>query len=278
MSKKMKKTITLSLGFLCAFFTCTQAQSRNSLGISAGWQQLKFFDEHASPLVYKASTRPLAGLNYTHSSARSYFTIKASSGAGTANPARFGSRDYMAKWNEKDSFQYRISSLFAHAQLEATYLKKLNPSSGGTWGYWLGGTLNEQAYYADEVANMPWLVNTAEFSPAFKMDHRPGSTHLFSVKIDLAGIALLSRNVYGLFAKSNKENNVVAYLKKGSRFTSVHQYQKINVELNYTAQVSHRILLGATYGLKWLHYSYPKPLRAIDSRFYVNLNYSLHQK
>ena len=274
----MTKTIALSLGFLCTFIACTQAQSKNSLGISAGWQQLKFLDELASPLVYKASAKPLAGLNYTHSGARSYFTIKASGGAGTANPKRFGARDYMTRWNEKDSFQYQISSFFAHAQLEATYLKKLNPSSGGALGYWLGGTLNEQAYYADEVGNMPWLINTAEFSPAFKMDYRSGSAHLFSVKIDLAGIALLSHNVYGLFAKSNKENNAVAFLKQGSRLTSINQYQKINVELNYTAQVSHRISLGATYGLKWLHYSYPKPMRAMDNRFYVNLNYSLHQK
>lgn len=278
MSKKMKKTILLSLGFLFVLLACAQAQTRNSLGVSAGWQQLKFFDEHASPLLYKASTRPLAGLNYTHSGARSYFSLKALGGVGTANPERFGSRDYMIRWSEKDSFQYQISSMFAHAQLEATYLKRLNPSSGGALGYWLGGTINEQAYYADEVANMPWLVSAAEFSPTFRMDYQPGSAHLFSVKIDLAGIALLSRNVYGLFAKSNRENNVVAHLKQGSRLTSVHQYQKINVELNYTAQVSHRISMGATYGLKWLRYSYPKPLRAIDKRFYINLNYTLHQK
>ena len=278
----MKKTITISLGFLFVFLAGARAQQgkwgRNSLGISAGWQQLKFLDEHASPLLYQASSKPFVGLNYTHSGFRSYFSVKASGGMGSANPGRFGARDYRVRWNEKDSFQYQISSLFAHAQLEATYLRKLHPSSGGPLGYWLGGTLSEQAYYADEVANMPWVVNAAEFSPAFKIDYLPHARHLFSIKIDFAGIALLTRNVYGLFAKSNNENNVMAHLKQGTRLNSLHRYQKVNVELNYTAHVSNRIALGATYGLKWLHYSYPKPLRAVDSRFYLNLNYAIHQK
>lgn len=277
----MEKTILISTGFLFIFLACAQAQpdtwGRNSLGISAGWQQLKFLDEHASPLLYKANATPLIGLNYTHRGTRSYFSIKASGGAGSANPGRFGSRDYMTRWSEKDSFQYQISSLFVLAELEATYFKKLNPSSAGTLNYWLGGTISERAYYADEVANMPWMINAAEFSPGFKIDYQPRSRHLFSVKIDLAGVAFLTRNVYGLFAKSNKENNVVSYLKQGTRFTSLHQYQKVRFELNYTAQVSRRIALGATYGLKWLHYSYPKPLHAVDNRFYFNLNYSIHQ-
>ena len=278
----MKKTITAVTVFLFGFLACTYAQpgkwGRNSLGISAGWQQVKFLDEQASPLLYKASAKPVIGLNYTHRGARSYFSIKASGGVGSANPDRFGARDYLTRWSEKDSFQYQISSFFTLAELEATYLRKLNPASTGTLGYWLGGTISEQAYYADEVANMPWMINAAEFSPSFKMDYQLHPRHLFTIKIDLAGIAFLTRNVYGLFAKSNKENNVIAYLKQGTRFTSLHQYQKLRVELNYTAQVSRRIALGATYGLKWLHYSYPKPLRAVDNRFYFNLNYSIHQK
>ncbi|MBE7172184.1 MAG: hypothetical protein INR73_16470 [Williamsia sp.] len=277
----MKTTITI-LAFLFAFLACAKAQQgrwgKNSLGISAGWQQLKFLDEHASPLRYEGTTTPLFGLNYMHSGARTYFHVKAAGGIGSANPSRFGARNYMARWNEKDSFQYQISSLFAHAQLEATYLKKLNPSSSGPLGYWLGGTINEQAYYADEVANMPWLINAAEFSPSFKMDYQPHFRHQFSLKIDLAGIAFFSRTVYGLFAKSNKDNNVVAYLKQGSRLVYADQYRKIGIELNYTAHVSRRIALGGSYGLKWMRYSFPKPLRAVDNRFWLNVNYSINQR
>ena len=249
---------------------------KNSIGISLGWQKLKFLDELASPLSYKATASPFAGINYTHNGSHSYVKLGISGGLGSADPDRFGARDYLVHWSDKDSFQYRISSMFASAHLEATYLRKLNPASTGAWAYWLGGTFNDQAYYADEVANMPWVANAAEFSPSFKMDYQPGSRHLLSLKIDLAGVALFSRSVYGLFAKSNKESNVTSLLKQGTRLTSVHEYQKVNVELTYNCHLSSRMALGGTYALKWLHYSYPQSLRAADSRFHLNVNYTLH--
>ena len=183
----------------------------------------------------------------------------------------------MARWSDKDSFQYQISSLFIHANLEATYLRKLNPNSGSDIGYWLGGTLNDQAYYADEVANFPWLMNLADLGPTFKMDYQGVSRHSFSLKIDIAAVALLSRSVYALFPKSNKDKNVNAFLKQGTRLTSVHQYQKVNVEFNYSYHLSNRIALGGTYGFRWMKYNYPKSLRAVDSRFNVNVDYSLNK-
>ncbi len=276
----MKKT-TLLLSSLLMTTAVIRAQSINprssTIGASIGWQQLKFVDDNASPLMYKATSFPTAGLNYTHVNARSYFKMQLSGGTGNANPAKFGARDYMTRFNDKDSFQYQISSMFVHANLEATYLRKLNPSSTGSLGYWAGGTISDQAYYADEVANNPWLINTAELSPALKVDYQNSLKHNFSVKVNFAGLALITRSVYGLFAKSNKDNNVAAYLKQGTRLTSVHEYQKVNVEFNYGYHVSNRIAVGGTYAFRWLHYTHPMPMRAIDSRFNLNIDYSLHK-
>lgn len=85
---------------------------RNALGFSVGWQQLKFLDQHASPLIYKANAFPDLGLYYNRKTNSSIFEMKVSGGKGTANPAKFGARNYSTRFTDTSSFEYQIASQF----------------------------------------------------------------------------------------------------------------------------------------------------------------------
>jgi hypothetical protein len=51
--------------------------------------------------------------------------------------------------------------------------------------------------------------------------------------------------VYSFFPKSNKDKNVVALFKQGTRVASINKYQKVNVVFDYKYFASNSIALGA---------------------------------
>lgn len=270
------KRITLMACF-ALLIASAQAQRKptNQIGITLGWQNFQFLDKHASPLKYGTNSLfPSLGLYYSHQTDQSYYNIKVSGAKGTANALRFGAREYKTKWSSKDSFQYQVSSQFINANIEATYFRNIRSLSTDKTQYWVGGSLNESAYYADEVANFPWMVNTLDLSPAFQMQHTTYTKHSIGFKVDLAAIGLVTRSVYSLFPKSNKDKNVPAYLKQGTRLASVNKYQKVNLQFNYQFQMTKHFAVGAEYRLKWMHSTYPKHLRALDKHFDIKFAYT----
>ncbi len=263
------------LCFLATTIVNGQSKPRNTIGLSLGWQNFKLLDRHASPLVYGTNAVfPSVGLSYGHETNRSKYEIKVGGAKGNMNPLRYGARNYKTKWSATDSFQYQISSAFINANIEATYLRKLQSISTSEVQYWVGGKLTESAYYGDEVANFPWMLNVADLGPALQVDYSPFTTHQFGFRVDLAAVGALTRSVYSLFPKSSKDKNVPAYLKQGTRIASVGGFQRVNFQLGYHYQISQHFKAGAAYSLKWMHYSYPKSLRAVDKRFDVLIAYT----
>ncbi|HYH14879.1 MAG TPA: hypothetical protein VD794_06660 [Flavisolibacter sp.] len=272
----MKKPVIVA--YLCFFATAIvygQSKPKNTIGLSLGWQNFRMLDKHASPLQYGTNSLfPSLGLSYAHQNNRSRYEIKVSATNGTMNATRFGARNFKTKWSATDSFQYQISSAFINANIEATYQRKLSSLSDSKVQYWVGGKLSESAYYGDEVANFPWLLNTLDVGPSFEVEYSPFTKHQIGFKVDLAAIGVVTRTVYALFPKSNKDKNVPAYLKQGTRLASVDKFQRINFQLGYQYQVTKHFIVGADYRLKWMNYSHPKSLRALDKHFDVKFAFT----
>jgi hypothetical protein len=274
----MTKTF-LTVCLLLVITTIVQAQKasqkRRQVGLSVGWQNFKVLDKHASPLAYGTNAIfPKVGLSYSRQTSRSDFEIAVSGSSGQLLPKHFGARTYKAKWSATDSFQYTISSPFYHADIKASYYRNISSLSTNHVQYWLGGIINESAYYGDAVANKPWIINMADLSPALKIDYAPAAKHSIGVKIDFAAIAFVTRATYAFFPKSNKDKNVPAYFKQGTRLTFPDKYHKGSVQLTYQYQVSHKFAVGTAYSMKWIHYSYPKALHAMDKNFDIKFLYT----
>ena len=274
----MNKTI-LTASLLLLITVVTQAQTtpfkKRTIGLSVGWQNFKMLDQHASPLAYGTnSIFPKIGISYSRQTNRSDFQLELSGTSGNLNPKNFGARKYKAKWNEKDSFQYNVGGAFYNANIKASYFRNLNSLSSDDLHYWVGGVLNESAYYSDAVANMPWVFNAADLSPAFKVAYTPSSQHSIGIQVDFAAIAVVTRAVYALFPKSNKDKNVPAYFKQGTKTAFPDKYRKASLQLTYQYQVSHKFAVGAGYSMKWMRYSTPKMLHATDKNFDIKFLYT----
>jgi hypothetical protein len=274
----MYKTL-LTTCFLFIFIFTTYAQltpfKKRAVGLSVGLQQFKVLDQHASPLTYSTNTVfPKVGLSFGRQTNRSAFDIELSGSMGQLMPEKYGSRTYKTTITGTDSFQYSLSSPFMHTNLKASYLKNLHPVSSSNLSYWAGGVLNESAYYGDAVANMPWLLNTADLSPAMHVHYNSYSQHSLGVKFDFAVVGLITRATYSLFAKSNKNKNVAAYVKQGTRVVSLNKFRKANLQLYYQYQVSRHFALGTAYSIRWMQISEPKRLRAIDKNLDLKFLYT----
>jgi hypothetical protein len=259
--------------------TIAQAQKtaykQRAVGLSLGWQNFRMLDKHASPLAYGTnSIFPKVGFSYNRKTSRSDFQLELSGAIGQLLPTRFGQRNYKTRFNETDSFQYTISSPFYNANIKASYFRNISSLSGGDMKYWAGGVLNESAYYGDAVANFPWLVNAADLSPAFKVAYTPSNQHNLGIQFDFAAIGLVTRSIYALFPKSNRDKNTTAFFKQGTRTALPNKYRKVNMQLTYQYQVSREFAMGAAYAMKWMRYSQPGMLRAMDKNFDVRFLYT----
>ncbi|HEU4574441.1 MAG TPA: hypothetical protein VFS36_05520 [Chitinophagaceae bacterium] len=247
---------------------------QSSISLSSQVQQFKFLDIHSSPLLYQTDFLPSLSLGYHHQTEKSFFCIRLTGSTGNINPERFGSRHYASAGNPlPDSLT--VSSAFASVQFETAYVRKLRHTKNKNLSFWLGGQVKESAYYADEVANFPWLMNDLSISPFFKTMYSK-KKNSFVVELGISALSLVSRETYALFPKSATDNNVVSFFKQGTRLSTIQAFQHLNFAANYIYTLSNRIQLGATYQLQWLHYNYPKRVQAADTRMGLLVNYIFH--
>jgi hypothetical protein len=272
----MIKQIIILAGLVFLFCTSySQGKPRNEVGLSISWQNFQFLDKHSSPLKYGTNSLfPKVGLYYHKETSRSVFNVHVRGSLGNIYPTRFGARTYQSKLNNTDSFQYQVSSQLIHADIEASYFKKINPLSNDKLTYLVGGTINETAYYADKVANTPWLLNVVDIAPSFQLNYLPQIKHSLSMKLDLFVLGVITRPIYALFPKSSKDKNVPAYFKQGTSLASLNRFQKVAFQFGYQYQLTNKFAVGVEYRLKWMHYSLPKSIRTIDKSFEVKLAYT----
>ncbi|WP_338874037.1 hypothetical protein WBJ53_00195 [Spirosoma sp. SC4-14] len=248
-----------------AGLTATAQSYRNSIGLSIGTLHLRTLDQQASPLRYGGTVYPLYGFRFHHHSDQSQFNLRLSGGMGLLNPERFGPRTYSTKLGDGTPFSYQISSELYHVNIEADYLRRVGGAEPGRFNTWVGGSISESLLYADEVANFPWLINTATFSPVVQTDYTFAAGHSLTLRVDMAVVGLITRAIWASFPKSTADNNVVAYFKQGTHPATVGKLGDVKVQLGYSYRLSPRLSVGAMYRARYLSYPDPRPVRAFSS-------------
>ncbi|QDK81527.1 hypothetical protein EXU85_24120 [Spirosoma sp. KCTC 42546] len=267
--------LLFSVSFVLSFCLLAKAQTyKNTIGLSLGTFRLRSLDQQASVLEYAGQALPLFGLTYRHQSENSRFNLRLSGGAGQMNPTRFGPRTYTTPIGDGKEFTYQISSTMYAFTLEADYLRRIGATEPGKFNTWVGGSIQESAWYADEVGNFPWLVNTATFSPVVQTDYAFQPNHSLSLRVDMAVVGLITRAIWSNFPKSTTDNNVEAYFKQGTRAATVSKLGNVNVQFGYSYRLSSRMSVGATYRARYLSYPDPRPIQAISSS--ISLDGEIH--
>ncbi|UHG89625.1 hypothetical protein [Spirosoma oryzicola] len=254
------------LSFITRLVSPASAQTyKNTIGLSLGTFRLRMLDQQASVLEYTGRALPLVGLTYRHQSERARFNLRLSGGVGEMNPTRFGARTYTTPTGDGNEFSYQISSTMYAFNLEADYFRRVGPVEPTKLSTWVGGSLRESAWYADEVGNFPWLVNTATLSPVVQTDYAFQPNHSLSLRLDMAVLGLITRAIWAGYPKSTDDSNVAAYFKQGTRPTAVGKLSHVNVQFGYSYRLSPRMSVGATYRARYVSYPVPRPVRAVSS-------------
>lgn len=261
----------IALGFtaLTIIPATASAQYRNSIGFSVGTFSLRTLDQQASPLRYTGTIRPLYGLSYRRRTSDSQFNLRLSGGLGTMNPERFGPRTYSTTFDDGKPFSYQISSALYQVNLEAGYLRRIGGPEPGRLNTWVGGSVSESLLYADEVANFPWVINTATLSPVVQTDYAFANHHSLTLRVDMAVIGLITRAIWANFPKSTSDNNVAAYFRQGTHPATANRLGNVNVQLGYSYRISPRLSVGTTYRARYLSYPDPRPVRLLNSSLMV---------
>jgi hypothetical protein len=243
------KRISFTISLLVMVFAgpVWAQRHQNTVGISVGTFTLRTLDQQASPLRYKGNIKPVFGLRYGHASESARFNFRLSGGLGNMNPERFGPRSYTTPFPDGKSFTYEISSVLYHANIEADYLRRISSVDNTKASLWVGGAVQESIFYADEVANFPWVVNTATVAPVVQYDYNFQPRHSLTLRVDMAVFGLITRAVYANFPKSTDDANVKAFFKQGTHPAAINKLGNVNVQLGYSYRVNSRISLGATY-------------------------------
>lgn len=263
--------LVFSAAFVMVLTGAARAQMyRNTIGLSLGTFRLRSLDQQASVLEYTGNALPLIGLTYRHQSENTRFNLRLSGGAGTMNPTRFGPRTYTTPMGEGKTYSYQISSMMYVFDLEADYLRRVSSAEATKLSTWVGGSIRESAWYADEVGNFPWIVNTATLAPVVQTDYAFQPNHSLSLRIDLAVFGLISRAIWSNFPKSTQATNAEAYFKQGTRPAVVGKLGNVNVQVGYSYRLSSRMTVGATYRARYLSYPDPRPVRAVSSSISVD--------
>lgn len=267
--------VLFSTALIAGLIQSANAQTyKNTVSLSLGTFRLRSLDQQASVLEYTGKAAPLIGLTYRHQSENSRFNLRLSGGAGTMNPTRFGPRTYTTPMGDGKPFTYQISSAMYVVDLEADYLRRVGPPEPGKLSTWVGGSIRESAWYADEIGNFPWIVNTATLSPVVQTDYAFQPNHSLTLRIDMAVLGLISRAIWSNFPKSTDDTNAAAYFKQGTRATTVGKLGNVNILFGYSYRLSPRMNVGATYRARYLSYSDPRSIQAISST--VSLDGEVH--
>ncbi|ADB38127.1 hypothetical protein [Spirosoma linguale] len=266
---KSRFALLLLAGLMPATSALAQ-EYRHAVGISVGTFNLQSLDKQASPLRYSGSIRPHFGLAYRHMGENSRFSLRLSGGTGSMNPERFGARTFSTTFPDGKPFSYQVSSELYNATLEADYLQRVSSPDNAHSAVWVGGAFQESAWYASEVANFPWLVNSATFSPVVQLDHTFTSRHSFTIRVDMALIGLITRAIYANFPKSTSDNNVSAFFRQGTRTELAGKLKNVNLQVGYSYRLSPRMNVGAGYRVRYFSYPSPEKIRAVSSTLYLD--------
>ena len=264
---------TLSILYILLQCYCAQAQN-GAFRIGIGYQRTWVLDQQASPLKYQTSEKTFL-VGYEHTGPHAKIAAGLEGGWGSLFPTGFRNRllydpGYHPDGTPKnDSFP--IPGTFYNARLKLGYLRSLGNGysllgkNKVNTGDYLGGSLNNQLFYTDNIVRNGWL-NSTSLNADFEHTVLFNNKHMVGIKVSIPLVARNSRLPYhNTISSASGESNIKTFFRQGSRMAWLGNFQHIQVEATYEYAIGKRLGIGAHYTGQWLHYSYEKPVTFVQN-------------
>ena len=262
----MKKLHIVYWLLLFSFYAKAQG---GKFQIGIGYQRTWMVDKQASPLKYKSSEKTFL-IGYEHENASARFDMKINGAFGDFFPSAFADRQWYNPGFNSDGAHKKDSSIIKgrlySARIKMGYYSVLSPgyskpgnNSIHSQGY-IGGSLNNQIYYSDNIIRAGWL-NSTSVNADYAYRILINTKHHINLKLSIPLFARNSRLPYhNTISAGNGDSNVKTFFKHGSRVTSIIDFQNIQFDASYEYAMSKSIGIGLQYFGQWLHYRYEKPV------------------
>jgi hypothetical protein len=272
----MERKSFMLLIMLLACIAATAQRNRFQLGI--GYQKTWLLDKQASPLTYQSGQKTFT-LGYENKSDKSIFNLELSGALGDFFPAGHqGRKWYHPGYNEDGSPKQDsnfLAGTFYQARFRAGYLWRLNGNThaGGEGKSeslnYAGASISNQLFYADNIVRAGWL-NATSADAVFRHISTFDGKHRLSLKITIPLFSYNTRLPYhNTVGSPNGDGEVKTIYKQGSRFTTIFDFQNLQVDAGYEYTVSKNFSIGLRYFGQWLHYDHEKPVTLYQNNISV---------
>lgn len=246
--------------------------------VGIGYQRTWMVDKQASPLKYQSSEKTFL-IGYEHENAKARFDIKVNGALGDFFPTGFAGRLWYNPGYNNDGTPKNDSSTITgklySARIKIGYYRAVSPGYSKLGNnaihtqQYVGGSLNNQIYYSDNILRMGWL-NSTSVNADYAHKILINTKHQVDLKISIPLFARNSRLPYhNTISAGNGDSNVKTFFKQGSRFASIIDFQNIQIDASYEYAISKRLGVGIHYFGQWLRYSHEKPVTLFQNNIGV---------
>ncbi|MEZ5070711.1 MAG: hypothetical protein R2751_07035 [Bacteroidales bacterium] len=259
MKRSQASCVLLGFCLLVAVPAITRAQSTDpvkSLRLGTGYVHLRMLDRLVSPLPYQSNMVPIS-LAYQSRTENGLFEVSLDLLPGMAdNTGEFKDRavvlsGYNGDGNITSSELALAPSFFGGDELTVKYLRRLNrPASSGVQLY--AGAECKQFFYLS-FPMVPILFHSElSLGPSLAADWQAVEGTTLRASASLPLLSLITRLPYSTDPVDGEHGYLYVTYRTGSRLTSVHQYQRVNLGLEFQKQMGDGWSLGAAYRFCWL--------------------------
>lgn len=239
------KGLVLSVA-LCALSlaTCMAQDQSSAITLRGGYRHASFLDRQANPLIYQANG-PGFGLAYESFLPNAFWEVGLT----------MSLQDMQVKDKER---RWKTPGLSAtSAQLSVRYQRPIVQTAGGS--LWLGGVLQQDFIVDFEgVGGFPWLFGQGAFSPelAWKMPVTAAGELSLGLGAPLVGWVtdMPFHQVPRILGEVPGVNSMI---KKGTRLTWWHNYQRVHAQVAYRHTFSDNWSGNVRYDFLWWHDALP---------------------
>ncbi len=256
----IRNTIIISLLLLLSFKSLGQINDSlvsRQWNIEVGYQNFRILDKNVSPLIYIANNGELS-FRFQKTGEKYLWNIGGGVSIGSNQSKRFGQRsavvyDHYDIYGNRDSTVYNINPglSFIQASLFYSYYWKLNTEKKKMY---VGGIIKDNFYYGALGADT-WFFNQLSISPSFRMKLFSFNKFKIDAEFSTPIFSYLLRQPYTLDPSLPVNSYFKAYLKTGSEFATINQFQQVNINIKFAYELNSGNQIGLSYYFMWMNYA-----------------------
>lgn len=239
-----------------------QSEANNHLGIQAGWTNIHLYDQHTSPLEYRAHALDI-GLLYQGSSFP-LFEVSLNFRMGTNQSKKHGKRVAILQetpdiYGNVSEYEIAVNPFLSmlKADLQMSVRWELNQHHS------IGASFQGKHILAALGADS-WHFTQVDIAPVYQVQYPIGKDKVhgrFRIPL-LAGIV---RPNFARDASLPDEINYwKGYLRTNATITSIHQVFNPSAQIGFQKALTNGNTAGINYSLSLLTYPLPRPVKMLE--------------